>query len=446
MRNSTIIALGIAFLASFPISAAPKSPLSLLNHFKSSKSQISRQKAPDAPMKISELASKLKPSVTKTYGWNGKRWMFDEEISYTYDSSGNIITEKSLDDEGDYVSTIYEYDKNNKMTFKESKISADGIFYQNYKKTAFEYDPILTNVITKRTEWLWLNEDWRLVGNNYKRIITRDENGNITSVVIAVLFNGIYDPTDRIDITYGDDGKAITISEQILDYDGNEYFWVQGQKFTDIKWKDTDGQIYDPELLFLGNNRLLSAHYEDEDDFNAEVSVEYADDSEAYKVVMQMDMDGFVVSASMEYTPLENDGYIAEGITSYQNEVLYTNKEEVRYDDWGHMLLSYESEEEEDEIYFEQTVGTVEYNEQGLPISYTVSEEYSDYPGMLVSEYAFRAEYFDYVDVTANVSDISIDEDAPGVYYNLQGLPVDNPTKGSILIKKQDNKTTKIKF
>lgn len=446
MRISTIIALGMTFLATFPTTAASKSPLHLLHHAKSSKNLQTRRNAPETHMKISEMASKLKPGVTKTYGWNGKKWILDEEISYTYDSAGNTITEKSLDAEGDYVSTVYEYDKNNKVIFKESKISSDGIYFENYKKTAIEYDPILTNVITKRTEWLWMNEDWRLVGNNYERVITRDDNGNITSVVIAVLFDGYYDPTDRIDITYGPDGKATTISEQILNYDGKEYYWEQGQKFTDIKWKDTDGQIYDPELLFLGNNRLLSAHYEDEDDFNADVYVEYADDSEAYKVLMQMDMDGFIVSATMEYTPLENNGYIAEGVTSYQNQVLYSNKEEVRFDEWGHLLLAYEEEAEDDDIYFEQTVGSVEFDEAGLPIAYTVSEEYSDYPGMLVSEYAFRAEYFNYIDVTATVNDLKVDQDTPSVYYNLQGLPVDNPTKGSIIIKKQANKASKIIF
>lgn len=406
------------------------------------------------PLKVSEMALKFKPTVTKTYGWNGKKWILDDNITYVYDAKGNVASESSVDADRSYANTTYEYDANGKVIFKETKVSANGKDYQNYKKTEFAYDPILTNVITMRTEWLWMDMgkgyEWQLVGNNYKRIIDRNDDGNITSIVIAVLFQGIYDPTQRIDITYGDDGKATSISEQLLNYDGKEYFWEQGLKITDIVWENTDGQIYDPEDLFNGNNRLKSAHYEDTDDMSFDMNVEYAADSEAYTATMKMvmeedEMGPFEMTGITAYTPLENDGYVVDSATYFMGYEVFKGKEELRYDDWGYMTLQYYEEMEDDDIYYEKTIGEVEFDADGFPTSYTVSEEYIDARGAVVNEKAFRAEYSDYVDVTASVSALEA-VDVEVRYYNLQGVPVERPSAGMILIKRQGEKAEKIKY
>jgi len=48
---------------------------------------------------------------------------------------------------------------------------------------------------------------------------------------------------------------------------------------------------------------------------------------------------------------------------------------------------------------------------------------------------------------TGGVNDLEItDNDAPAVYYNLQGIRVTNPAAGNIYIKKQGNKATKVIF
>lgn len=444
MKKSTIVALGLAIFATLPAVASSPSPLRIAKHMRTEEKQ---QKGSSVQMKVSELAGKFKPSVTKTYGWNGKRWMLDDEITYTYDSKGNAIRELSIDGEGDYVNTVCEFNEHGKVTYKESQVSSDGVNYSNYKKTEFEYDPILTNVITKRTEWLWMNNDWMLVGNNYERRITRDDDGNITSVVIAVLFQGYYDPTQRVTIEYGEDGKAVSISEEILGYNGKDYYWQQGTKITDIKWERTDGQIYDPELLFLGNNRILSAHYEEEDDFGFDMTVEYAEESEAYTVRITTEMEGMPMEAITEYTPLENDGYILTGTTYFLGMPLYSSKEEERYDDWGLMLLSSQTETEEGEEYVERVVGEVEYDQAGMPSTYTLSEEYPDSStSEMVSEYVLRAEYFDYIEVSTSVADVDIEVVGALKYYDLSGLPVECPAAGTVVVKKERNKVSKLRI
>lgn len=450
MRNSTVFMFGLALVMSAPVAAEPVSPLKMMKDakvrifqkesgVKGDESRVKRARPMDNGQKtygikrMSEMAKKLKPGTTKAFGWIRNNWILEDTYTYSYDSSGNVIVENSVEAGGDYVRTVSEYDANNKVTFRETKTSIDGVNYENNKKSLFEYDPILTNVITQRTEWLWMQEEWKLVSNNYKRIITRDEEGNITSVVIAVLFNGIYDPTQRLEITYGADGKATTITEEILGYDGKDFYWEQSLKITDIVWDRTDGQIYSPEDLFIGNNRIGSAHYRDSDDLDMNVTVEYADDSETYTANMAMTMDGMSVTATLEHIQLENDGYMDLGTTYYMGEEAFSTREEYRYDDWGLMTLALESEMEDGYTYTESSVGEVEYDAEGKPLTYTISERSVDgYTGEEVTIYTLRAEYSDYIDVTDNTGAAMIREEAQERCYDLHGLPVYAPEKGHI--------------
>ncbi|MDE5846039.1 MAG: hypothetical protein K2H71_01665, partial [Muribaculaceae bacterium] len=243
MRNSTFLMTGIALAMTIPATAETMSPLKMMadakahvftketgvkdNNGQAARRQQSKgngQKGA-ALMRMSEMAKRMKPGTTKTFAWDRGSWMPEDVYTYTYDTSGNVTLEDVLDAEGDYSRTVSEYNENGMVTLRDVMTSNDGVNFSGYKKSTFEYDPILTNVITQRTESVFLNGEWRPETNNYKRIITRDENGNITHVVIAVLFLGEYDPTQRLTVTYGEDGKADTITEEILGYDGREYYW-----------------------------------------------------------------------------------------------------------------------------------------------------------------------------------------------------------------------------
>ena len=440
MRNSTIIALGLAIVMAMPAAADTFSPLKLAKEVKTQFfstgecHRINAQRLQISKLQMSEIARKLKPGTTKTFGWNGRKWMADDIYTYTYDKEGKVAVEICQDAEGEYSRTVNEYDGNGMVVYKETMISRDGVDYNNNKKTKFEYDAILTNVITERTEWMWMDNDWQLIGNNYRRIIVRDEEGNITSVVIAVLFNGEYDPTQRLNITYGEDGTATEISEQILDYDGKEYFWEDGEKLTNIEWEKTNGQIYDVESIFIGDNRIKSGTIEDPDGTVMDVSVEYSDQDESFSASMSMTESGITIAVTIDYTPLENDGYLAVVKTIFLDAVVGVVTEEVRYDDWGLMTLQSEKEESyEGGMYSESIVGEVEYDSDGKPEIYTVSEHYTDDSGEEEIDYMIRAEYSDYIDVTAGIAGPDT-EYAPVRYYNLQGMPVSIPEKGQIIV------------
>lgn len=392
-------------------------------------------------MRSEGLSSRMKAATVKTYGWWRENWTPEDTYSYTYDAAGNVTVELIKDAEGDYARTVNEYDANGMISFKETKTSSDGVNYDNNLKTEFEYDPILTDVITKRTEWMWMpdksqNYDWQLVGNNYKRIIARDEKGNITSVTIAVLYDGIYDPTQRLTITYGDNGEAIEMAEQILDYNGKEYFWEDGAKVTDIVWERTDGQLYDIEDIFGGANRVKSCRMVEADGMEMLVEVEYPDpDSDAFTGKILMTVEGMTVSGTISFTPLDNDGGIMTQEITYMGMTLMSVKEELRYDEWGLMTSQSVTEEGYGESYSEGTLGEVEYDAEGKPVVYTVSQFYTDEDtGEIVSEYVIRAEYSDYVDVTADVLPVRLFKNDARC-YDLQGRPVSTNEKGIIIIK-----------
>lgn len=388
-----------------------------------------------------------KPGTVKAYGWNGRTWLLEDTYTFTYDHAGNTVKEVIVDYDDEMAVTDYTYDEHNMMTGKETAVSADGENFENNSRTAREYDPILTNVITQNNEWKWMDDDWQLVGNNYRRIITRDDKGNITRVVIATLYQGYYDPIQRLEITYGDDGKATTISQMLLSYDGYDFFWVLDGTYRDIEWEITDGQIVSNENLFLGKNRIKSAVYES-DDVSFTINVAYLDGCEGYECVMEMEEDGETIKGIAEYVGDEYEGYTLTTTTIYPDGTTESETEKVRYNEWGHLTLSYY--EWTDGTYTEveeNLVGTVEYDEDGFPLSYTVTEDYlNDYTGQYVTENTFRAEYSDYVDVTAGVGAVSADADGPVEYYSLQGVRLAAPAKGTLCIRRQGSRSEKIVY
>ncbi len=431
-------------MVAMPASAAPLSPLQMMKDVKTSLSgnnsvkemrKAARKNATEI-MRMSELAKKMKPGTVKTFGWDEEEWMPDGTTKYTYDVAGHVTVEYATSEDGLVSKTVYEYYPDGMLKSKISTVSEDGINFENYSKNEFEYDPILTDVITDRKELIWVEGEWQN-GNCYKRIITRDEKGNITSSVIAVLFQGEYDPTQKLEIVYGEDGKAAEITEKILnrDYYTDEYYWEQDIHLTDIVWDRTDGQIYDAEEIFLGNNRIASAHSEDEDDIAIDMTVKYSDDNDAYTATMNAVVDGEAITGTAEYTPLDNDGYILVTATYHNDWQLTATREECRYDDWGLQTLSLESETEGLSTYSQSIIGEVEYDKDGKPEVYTVSVNvYDDEIDYEETTYMMRAEFSDYIDVTSGSCPGVVDEAAPERYFNLQGMPVDVPEKGRIVV------------
>lgn len=383
----------------------------------------------------------------KAYGWNGEGWELVETYDITYDELGQKKVQTVTDIEGYVNRETYTWNENGQLATRLTEVdeTGEGVFV-NSSRLSRQYDTRLTSFVTFNDQQIYNDGEW-VPSNSYKQTITRDEAGNITLMERAVYFQGIYDPTYRLSITYGEDGKASAIVETELTYDyfADKYEWIESTRFTDIEWIETDGQITgieDLEDLFLGTNKIKSAKVRvDGEEITTDMNVEYT--SDGFTATFTTNNDGLDFVSTATYTKLDfsgestNKGWVLENNFEalYNDEVMekevtietyiYTAEdliilEKVEYGDGEFMMIDSMLE------------GEVEYDEaHGYPLSWTLREY--DWETEEMTE-SFRAEYSDYVNTTTGVENIVTTADAAPVYYNLQGQRVDNPSKGIYIV------------
>lgn len=454
MRNFTYLVLAasiaIASTASAAIESRPNKSMMFPKH------SVRKAPARKTQAEIKALATRAdnteaiwRAASQTAYAWDGRKWQLDDKYTMKYDNAGRV-TEELAENFGTYYRTTYSYDERGMETMQVVEMSEDGENFEYSSKKEREYDPIIPNLIVKNRDYEWIGGKWEMTGNNYNRTVTRNSDGNVTNVEIAVLFEGEFDPTIRIEIAYGDDGTATSIKESLLTYDGKNYSWVSGISLDNITWVETDGQIVEAEVYASGANRMKSLDMtEEEDTFHAEITYE----GNNYTTTVAGTAEGADMKGVSTYEQLDEYGsfrqtsdayYTYEGEGTYHEVETYT----LRYDAYGNMLeskdvVSYDGEEE----IFEDLEGTVEYDPTyGYPLSYIMSEGFLDYATEeYVKEYVWKIEYSDYYDAAAKVTELNSNgTNAEAEYFTLQGIKVEKPAAGNIYIRKTGNKTSKI--
>ena len=444
MKNFTLILAACAILAAGNDAMAAR-PAKPVKHAARAAAAFNRKAA---VQRATEAAAKWCSTTEKVYGWNN-RWVLEETYTIEYDSKGLRTKQTCVDAEDIVTRQTFAYDANGMKTLEITEVSEDnGASFRNSSKLERTYDSRVTNFITLNKPYIWMNDDWQASGNNYTQTLTRNADGNVTMMERAVFFNGIYDPTTRITMTYGADGKATTIAESNLNYDysSGQYYWDDDQTYTDIVWDRTNGQITSNEDLMSGANRISSAKIVDGDD-EMNVTVTY-DENGGYSGTMTGTDGDDTFTSNVFYSVLDDNGsfkvitdtyYFSNGEPYYSES--YT--ETYKYDAYG--LIIQESVEFSDGTYseFESIVeGTIEYDPvNGYPLTYTL-QSYDPDEGKMVN--GIRMEFSDYVDVVG-IGDITADSaDAPVEYFNLQGIRVANPTPGQVYIRRQGDSATKV--
>ncbi len=455
MRKITFILMSASLMVSVPATATfhgvLKKAQNVIGHsLKKAPARKSFSEIKEMMQHTPEENKLFRARAEKVFAWDGGDWELEESYSKEYDDAGRLVTEIMVDYEGFYHRTSYTYNADGMMTSELVEVSEDGETYVNSEKTEREYDPIVTDVIIKNRPYQWIDGEWQPSGNNYNRNITRNADGNVTEVEIAVWFDGKYDPTERMEITYGDDAKASTIKQSVLTYDGMSYMWEDAMTISNIVWDRTDGQIVDIEGLGIGANRIKTCDQSDGED---DVHVEFDYNGNDFTAIMTGTIDGEVLEGSSVYEQLDDYGsyrqtdsykYTPEGMEPYTEVDKYT----LRYDAYGNMLESkgvaiYDGFEE----IYEDVTGTVEYDETyGYPLTYVVSEGYYDYDtNEYVRENMLKVEFADYIGIISGVENVNAaDSTAEVVYYTLQGVKVSNPAPGNVYIRIQDGKASKV--
>lgn len=378
-----------------------------------------------------EAAAVWRPQSELLSVWEGEWFEYESyETTYTGGENALVATELCTNiEEGTRVLTTNTWNADNRLAQILVTTADEEGDFENSERTERTYDERVPSFITANYQWIWF-EGWQQAGNNYTQTITRDAAGNITAIERAVFFQGIFDPTYRLAIEYTD-GKAskITQSDLTYDYASGEYTWVESAVLDNIVWERTDGQITDIDDLYLGENRILSAHRAD-DDNDVEITAQYP--AEGVVVVRHEGLVQGYEDSSMEinYTTLENGGY--NQVTTYtttedgeEYSESYTDTE--TYDAYGHLTLLSSTWSSDGMSEVEQyVVGTVEYDQTyGYPLTYTVeyalfdeeTEEMELTPDT-------RSEYSNYTDC-AGVMEATVSEDDSPVYYNLNGMTVE---------------------
>lgn len=450
MKNFTLVAM----LTAVGMTCSASAPESLMTLARMAKPAVAKTSSINKAYRFRAPSNNAlwRPGTQVTYFWNGEEWEVDQTYKTTYNSEGKRILDLITEGTGEISRETSSYDENGMLTLKLSEISEDGgATFENNSREERKYYSRVTDFVVANYQWIWLNNDWMQNGNNYERTVTRDEAGNITKIVVACPYQGVYDPIQEINITYGADGKASTISQKDLTSNGSSLVWEDGVKYTDIVWESTDGQILRAEGFTSGANRIKSATIIN-GGMEFKQTVEYFEGSEKFISTIVVEKGSVRQVAVTTYEPLENDGYIATiEQTATSGDESYTNKEveTVKYDAYGNLLLEeyigYDGDYEE---IYGRTAGEVTYDSaSGYPVKYEVTmlewDEETDEPYM--GKYLL-VEFSDYTDVSG-IDSISGDENAVPEYYNLQGIRVNaEALTPGIYIVKTGNTTKKIRI
>lgn len=363
-----------------------------------------------------------RPSKQEVFYYERNKWYKDADYLYKYDSKGNIVEEKEvIEAESAYTLITYEYNSNNKAILAVTSSSENDLDYVEMKKEIHAYDPEVIDFETLMEVYNQENDEWLLtVGQRHD--VERNTDGNVVKMTRSVYLptEDKYDPILTMSLEYGEDGKASKISSDVLEFDGEKYFWRHAYDMTDIEWENTDGQIVRNvsdymTMYFEGKNRIKSARMV-EDGFGFGIKADYESNGN-YIAVLNAD-DGQESVFKLTATD-ENGSFHWENTGTDFIEVL-----DITYDANGNVISEMQEYSELDE---EGTVVTSEkfgqkydytYNDLGMPGELIISEYDMDNEKFVP---VMRVVSSDYTDVSTGIEDVEIDFESDYEVYNLSG-------------------------
>lgn len=400
----------------------------------------------DAVRRAREASKVWLSQTQKYYGWDGSAWDLEDTYSFVYEGT-RLASETVTDSEGYINRLTYTYD--GQTTTELSQTSEDGTTFENNMKEETTVDAIVPSFVVAKYQWNWMDNQWNQNGNNYTQKVTRNADGNVTVVERAVLFQGVFDPIYRLKVTYGDDGKASVITEETLNYDGNEYYWETGTTYSDIVWHETNGQIVTIDGLPASGNYIKTAKVDNGDGEVDQLSFEYADDGSYTGTIKGGNgVDSYV--STMLYTPTDDNGsYTLKTTTTYSeggSEMSVSSTEKYVYDSYGLIILEESSFNDGSYDYVDSRIaGKVVYDEtNGYPLSWEVSVLDWDTEEMVNDA---RMEYSDYFQASTSGigSVVTGNNEAPAEYFNLNGVRVNSSALApGLYIKRQGGKAEKV--
>lgn len=390
-------------------------------------------------------------------------WLPVATYTIAYNAEGKM-TSMTGDEDGSFVRTLFYYGNGTYSEVNQYDDSGNGEWV-NSDSTAYVYDPIVGTCTAEKSVFSWnvMTNSWDLGATSFKRAITRDASNNVTEMMISVPWQGAYEDIERTQITYGADGKAATHTFQ--QFDPMISNWGDATTYKNIEWDRTDGQLVgDFEGMVLGENRIKKAEYYEADEKMSDIAVEYVDGKEDFSLVNTMtdgsgcekhelvvtDGLGSFVETIKSYMDMDGDAVLTE------EEMMGGGELTVTYNEHGHEVL-YEEKElfgTEEPVVIGGSRNTYTYDSKygSEPVEFMTEmyETESDADGNVVSgAYVpfMKIVSSEFADVTAAISNVSVEGNAAAGVYNLQGVRVADTARNlakGVYVVKQGGATKKL--
>lgn len=381
------------------------------------------------------------PQTERFYSYDNGKWIADTQTAFTYDAQGNVTT--ALTDDGS-TKTRETYTYDGLTTSKVTEICEEGEtdFLPSEKKVTTR-DSRVSDFVVKTYTYTWdgVESDWSLQGNNWERPVSRDANGNVTSIVISTFYQGGFTPSERTDITYGDDGRAATFTNKQLDPYSDEDPWIMKSDYRNLKWRQTDGQLvynfttyYEREGRVPQANQLKSADVYENDKLVAHIDVAYTEGKDDYTATTTYtdgsrkdvytftvtDANGSVEVHDISYEDLNGDGLFTDDekgdayyVATYDEHGKQTFFASYSSDDYG-KAPTLEGGQRNSYVYDSNGTCTQEIAENITP---------SEKDGSPVYEKLYKLEFADFVavDLTSGIATAPTAATAAPHVYDLSG-------------------------
>ena len=497
MRKITLIALA-ALSASAVASAAPVQSTNLRPEVAKYASRLGKtntriSSVADADRQVASLNARLArarrvapaatpwcPQYQTLFEYYDGEYVKTAVYESVYDAKGNITQDIVTDEEsGEQTRTTYTYNEDGRLACSVNEATADGVEWVFTSKQEMKYDSILKDVIVENRQWIWKDGDWALLGNCYNRVITRNADGNVESVEIQVLYDGVYDPTERFTIEYDSEGRAIAMKTSQVESYGTEITWTDTYECSEMIWDEFNGQLADIKNIYGDGNRVKSMHYVDPsygDD--ADQTVTYDLDKDVYvatstgtiggsensemiltytvypyggyrehlitkdSMMIEMGLGDMLIVATQKYYPQWDLDEEASMYMDFAGEVGYSNyyKGIMTYDEETGLPTQYEEleynylEQQADEAAEESSESTAEDGGESGEFNPEAPDD-SQFQPMA------RIEFSGY---PTGVNRIDADNDAAAEYYTVDGIRVSKPAKGQLLIVRKGSSVSKL--
>lgn len=369
----------------------------------------------------------------------------------TYTSEGLPVEEVQVAVDGTRMRRTLTYTPEGRMASELIEYFVGGEWVK-YRTRTREYDR-QTGIITLSEDYTYEGST-SYPGNCYRREITRNDDGNVTEVILSVFFNNEYDPTQRITIGYGEDARANSISCFDLTAVGSDLVWMPGATYTEIVWHETDGQIVSVDDFFRGANRIASAHYINTNNGKPwndyDLAATYADEGPDFVAISNglcQNIEDARITRDYKVTTAADGNVTTSLLTTYEvptdPEFLPANYLETSVVDAGGFEIelsqyAWETDPEQRDLLTQVLTEVVYDPATGHALSATTTED-----GMPLT----RIEYSGYVDCTQQDAIGQLPASLsgqPAQYFDLQGRKLAAPSRRGFYIQRRGNEVNKI--